>query len=74
MPRLQVAEKVAKRAQGFYARAQILYPGYGKRRVFIADAGGALTDIDQPVLVAVDKRLEQHSAHEEYGSVRADAE
>ena len=67
--------EVAKRAQGFHARAQILYLGYGKRSVFVADAGGALADIDQPVLVAVDKRLEQDSAHErENGSVRADAE
>ena len=43
--------------------------------VFVADAGGALSDIDQPVLVAVDQRLEQDSAHQrENGSVRADAE
>ena len=55
--------EVAKRAQGFYAGAQILYLGYGKRSVFIADAEGALSDIDQPVLVAVDERLEQDSAH-----------
>src|ERR1700677_2667528 len=67
--------EVAKRAQGFYARAQILYLRYGKGRVVVADAGGALSDIDQPLLVAVDKRLEQDSAHQrENGSVRADAE
>ena len=30
---------------------------------FRRDAGGALPDVDQPVLVAVDKRLEQDSAH-----------
>src|SRR3984957_17760750 len=67
--------EVAKRAQGFHARAQILYLRYGKRRVFVVDAGGALSDVDQAVLVAVDKRLEQDSAHErENGSVRTDAE
>ena len=55
--------EVAKRAQGFHAGTQVLYLGYGKRSIFLADAGGALSDIDQPVLVAVDKRLEQDSAH-----------
>ncbi len=67
--------EVAKRAQGFHAGAQILYLGHGKRRVVVAEAGGALPDIDQPVLVAVDQRLEQDSAHQgENGGVRADAE
>jgi hypothetical protein len=67
--------EVAKRAHGFQVRAQVLYLGYGKRSVFVADAGSALPDIDQPVLVAVDKRLEQDSAHQrENGSVRADPE
>src|ERR1700674_654515 len=66
--------EVAKRAQGFHVRAQILYLGYGKRSVFFADAGSALPDIDQPVLAAIDKRLEEDSAHQrENGSVRADA-
>src|SRR3984957_7552140 len=55
--------EVAKRAQGFHARTQVLYLGYRKCRIFLADAGGALPDIDQPVLVAIDQRLEQHSAH-----------
>ena len=67
--------EVAKRAQGFYACAQILYLWYGEGSVVVADAWGALPDIDQPVLVAVDKRLEQDSAHQrENGSVCADAE
>src|SRR6202522_1602728 len=62
--------EVAKRAQGFYARAQILYLRYGKGRVVVADAGGALPDIDQPLLVAVDKGLQQDSAHQrENGSI-----
>ncbi len=46
--------EVAKGAQGFRARAQVLYLGYGERCVIVADAGGALSDIDQPVLVTVD--------------------
>src|ERR1700733_14343321 len=67
--------EVAKRAQGFYARAQILYLWYGKGRVVFADAGGALPDVDQPVLVAVHKRLEQDSTHQrENRSVRADSQ
>ena len=66
--------EIAERAQGLHAGAQILDFGYGERCVFVADAGGALTDIDQPVLVAVDQRLEQHAAHQrEDGRVRADA-
>ena len=55
--------EVAKRAQGFHARAQILDLGNGKRSVAVADDAGTLPDIDQPVLVAVDQRLEQDSAH-----------
>src|SRR5258707_8901167 len=50
--------EVANRAQSFHAGAQILYLGHGKCRVFVADARSALSDIDQPVLVAVDERLE----------------
>src|SRR5580704_14540047 len=67
--------EVAKRAQSFYAGAQVLNLGYGERRVFVLDAGGALPDRDQPVLAAVDQRLEQNSAHQrENGSVRTNAE
>ena len=67
--------EVAERAQGFHALAQVLELGHGKRRVVVADAAGALSDVDQPALVAIDERLEQHSAHQrEDGRVRADAE
>src|SRR5580704_14857298 len=55
--------EVAKGAHGFHGGTQVLYFGYGKRRVLVTDAGSALPDIDQPVLAAVHERLEQHSAH-----------
>src|ERR1700674_4923779 len=51
--------EVAKRAQGFHAGLQILNLGHGKRAVVLAEAKGALPDIDQSVLVAVNQRLEQ---------------
>src|SRR5580698_5872808 len=42
---------------------------------FGADTGGALSYVNQPVLVAIDQRLEQDSAHQrENSGVRADAE
>ena len=46
-----------------------------ERRVFAADAGCALPDVEQPLLVAVDQRPEEHRSHEaEDGGVDADAE
>jgi len=67
--------EVAKLAQSFHTRAQVLYLGHGKGGVFVADAGSALPDVDQPVLAAIDQGLEQHSAHQrENGGVCADAE
>jgi len=36
--------------------------GNGKRGVFVADAKRALTDVDQPVLVTIDERLEEGMA------------
>src|SRR5262245_52685471 len=43
--------------------------------VFNADALGALMDVNQPVLVAVDQRFQQHPAdHAEDGGVRANAQ
>src|SRR6266446_9910327 len=49
--------ELAKCAQGFNAGAQILDFGHGERCVLVAGARGALADVDQPVLVAVDERL-----------------
>ena len=67
--------EVTKCGKAFHAGAQILDLGYRKGGVVVADARGALPDIDQAVLVAVDQRLEQDAAHQrENGSVGADAE
>jgi len=67
--------ELAERAQGFNAGAQILDFGHGERRVVVAGAQGALADVDEPVLVAVDERLEEHAAHQgEDGGVGADAQ
>ena len=53
----------------------ILEFGDGERGVVVAKARSALADVDEPVLVAVDQGLEQHSPHErEDGGVRANAE
>ena len=49
--------------------------GTEKCDVLDADALGALADVDQPVLIAVDERLQQHAADDaEDGGVGADAE
>src|SRR5438477_11653121 len=66
--------EIAERAQGFNSGAQVLDFGHGKVCVFVADSRGALTDIDQPVLVAVNERFEKHAAYQrEDGGVGADA-
>ncbi len=56
--------EIAERAQGFDAGAQILDFGHGECSVLVACAQRALSDVDQPVLVTVDQRLEQHPAHQ----------
>ncbi len=56
--------EIAKRAQAFNAGAQILDFGHGECCVLVAYARCALPDINQPVFVAVDERLEQHAAHQ----------
>src|SRR5262249_17664810 len=67
--------EVTERTYGFNAGAQVLDLGYRKRGVFVAHAGSALPDIDQPVLTAVDERLEENAAHQrEDGSVSPDAQ
>jgi hypothetical protein len=66
--------EIAERAQGFNSGAQILDFGHGEGCVVVATPGAALTDIDQPVLVAVHERFEEHAAHQrEDGGVGADA-
>jgi hypothetical protein len=47
----------------------------GKSGVFVAQARRALADVDEPVLVTIDERLEQDAANEsEDGRVGSDAE
>src|SRR5712672_1724725 len=56
--------EIAELAQGFHAGAQVLDLGHGEGLIVVADARGALTDVDQAVLVAVDERLEEDAAHQ----------
>ena len=46
------------------ATLEVLDFGDGEGRIFLADAGGALPDVDQPVLVSIDEWLEEHAPHE----------
>src|SRR5580704_13414240 len=65
--------EIAEFADGADAALDILDFGHGERCVGAFEAGGALADVDEPVLVTVDERLEQHSSHErEDRGVRAD--
>jgi hypothetical protein len=67
--------ELAEHAQGFNAGAQILDFGNGEICVLVAGAWGALADVDEPILVAVDERLEEYAAHQrENGGVCADAQ
>ena len=67
--------EVTERAQSLDARAQILNFGHGKRSVVGADATRTLADVDQAILVAIDKRPQQHAAHHaKDGGVSADAQ
>jgi hypothetical protein len=67
--------EIAELADGADAGFEILEFGNGERCVVFSHAGGALADVDEAVLVAVDERLEQHSAHQrEDRCVRPDAE
>ncbi len=57
------------------AGLNVLDFGDGKRGVFVAQARRALADVDEPVLVTIDERLEQDAANEsEDGCVGSDAE
>src|SRR4029077_11621853 len=67
--------ELAEGAEGLDAGAQIVDLGNGKRGVIVADAKGALPDVDEPVLVTIDEGLEEDAADEcEDGSVGTDAE
>ena len=70
-----MVREVAEGGQRLDARAQVLDLRHREVGVVDADAGRALADVDQPVLVAVDERPQQHAAHHaEDGGVGADAE
>jgi hypothetical protein len=61
-------------AEALDARSQILNFRHRPGAVFGADAGRALPDIYEPVLVAVDQWFDEHAAHQrENGGVGADA-
>ena len=67
--------EVAEGGQRLDARAQVVDLRDRERGVLGADARRALADVDQPILVAVDERPQQHAADDaEDGGVGADAE
>src|SRR5579864_6771344 len=67
--------EIAELLDGVNAGLDIFDFGVGKGGVFVAQAASALADVDEPVLVTIDERLEQHSAHEsEDGGIGSDAE
>src|ERR1700722_9592354 len=67
--------EIAEFAERLHARAQIVQLRHREIHIVSADSRRALVKVNQPVLVAIDQRLEQHSAHQsEDGSVRPDAE
>ena len=67
--------EIAEFAEGADAALDILDFGHGKGGVVLSAGGGALADVDEAVLVAIDERLQQHSTHErEDGRVGADAQ
>jgi hypothetical protein len=67
--------ELAERADRLHPFAKVLNLGHREDGVVDVDARRALTDVDQPVLIAVDERLEQHSAYDaEDRGVGADAE
>ena len=70
-----MVEKSPNALKRLDARAQVLNFRHGERRHSRRRCPGALADVDQPVLVAIDQRPQQHAAHQrEDGGVGADAE
>ena len=71
-----IVREVAERGQRLDARPQVAgSPGTEKLAFSTPMPRRALADVDQPVLVAVDERPQQHAAHDaEDGGVGADAE
>ena len=57
-------ENSATSASDLTPRPHVLNLGDRERDVLAADPGRALADVDDPVFVAVDQRLEQHRANQ----------
>ena len=69
------SRELAERANRRDTRLEVINLGHRERRVRDGDSRCALTDVDQPILVAIDERPEQHAADDaEDRSVGADAE
>ncbi len=67
--------EVAEGRERLHPSLQVAQLGHREVRVFGAHAPGALADVDERVLVAVDERPEQHAAHDaEDGGIGADAQ
>ena len=67
--------EIAKLAESLDPLLQVPNFRHRPSAVFLAHAWRALPDINQPVLVAIDQRLNEHAAHErEDGGVGADTQ
>ena len=67
--------KIAERRHTFDPGLQIPQFRHREGRVLLVQTAGALTDVDQPVLILVRERTQQHSLHDgEDGGVGADAQ
>ena len=73
--RERYAGKFAVFGHRVHAAFEVAQFGDREGRVFLAQSGGALANVHQAILTAIDQRLEQHAAHQrEDGRVRADAQ
>ena len=67
--------EVAERRDRRHPRLEVAQLGDRKDRVLEAQAGGAVADVNQPVLAAIGERPQQHAADDaEDGGVGTDAE
>ena len=70
-----MVEKSPKAAIVVARALEVVDLGHRERRVLGAEARRALADVDQPILVAIDERAQQHAADDaEDRGVGADAE
>jgi hypothetical protein len=67
--------KCAQLLNGFQARAQVFNLGHRECRVHLLQAWRALTDVEQPVFIAIGERAQQHGAHHaEDGGIGANSQ